>query len=188
MGGTVRAFLAVELAPPLHAGLVALKAELATHCSGVRWVRDEGLHATVKFLGATPEALLPAVQAAIADPVRRSPVLAAHVRGLGAFPSRRRPRVVWVGLECPGLAEVAVAIDAALEPLGFAREQRAFAAHVTLGRVTGGAGAPALAAALDTHDTIDLGRGPIAAVSAYRSDLRRGGALYTKLWTIPFGG
>jgi len=185
---TIRAFLAVDVSPEIHAALVELKGELARTGAAVRWVRDEGLHATVKFLGAVPEAQLPALRAALTDAVHPRPPLAASVRGLGVFPTLQRPRVVWVGLECAPLAALAAAIDGAVEPLGFAPETRPFRAHITLGRVNGPAGWPRLEAALHAHWGNDLGNCPLAELVAYRSDLRRDGAVYTKLWTIPFGG
>ena len=106
-----------------------------------------------------------------------------------ARPSRRRPRVFWVGLDCAPLAALAAAIDAALVPLGFAPEQRPFRPHITLGRATGGSGGPErLEQALERHWHDDFGDCALRELIAYRSDLRRGGAVYTKLWTIPFGG
>jgi len=187
-GDTVRTFFAIEVAPPIHAALVALKAELAQTDAPVRWVRDEGLHATVKFLGAVHEAMLPDVHAAVAAPVRATPPLAACVRGLGVFPSAKRPRVFWVGIDCAELAGLAAAIDQALVPLGFVPEQRAFRAHITLGRATAPIRHGHLDGALERHRQDDFGGCTLRELIAYRSDLRRGGAVYTKLWTIPFGG
>jgi 2'-5' RNA ligase len=184
----VRTFLAVAVAPPIHARLVALKRELSQTEAGVRWVRDEALHATVKFLGAVPEPALPAVRAALSEAIAGTPRLAAAVRGLGVVPSLQRPRVIWVPLVCQPLTALAAAVDAALAPLGFAPEQRAFRAHITLGRVNTMRNWSALEAALRAHWSDDFGECELGALIGYRSDLRRDGAVYTKLWTIPFGG
>lgn len=184
----VRAFLAVEVSPSIHAALVTLKHELERSGAAVRWARDDGLHATVKFLGAVPEARLPALRAALTDAVGKTGAMIAGVRGLGVFPTLTRPRVVWVGLDCPPLARVAAAVDTALTPLGFAPETRPFRAHITLGRVNGPHGRQRLEAALRAHWSDDFGRCAIGGLVGFRSDLRRDGAVYTKLWTIPFGG
>lgn len=184
----VRTFLAVEVAPAIHAALVDLKRELARTGAAVRWARDEGLHATVKFLGGVPEAQLPALRDALTDAVGTTPPLRAAVRGLGMFPNPKRPRVVWVGLACQPLTAVAAAVDGALAPLGFAAENRPYHAHITLGRVKELRGWAPLDAALTAHRDDDFGDTTIDQLVAYRSDLRRDGALYTKLWTIPFGG
>jgi len=181
-------FLAVEVAPPIHAALVDLKRDLSAHGAAVRWVRDEGLHATIKFLGAVPDAQVPELRASLAEAVGATPPLRAGVRGLGVFPTLQRPRVVWVGLDCAALTQVAARVDAALTRFGFAPETRAFTPHLTLGRVKSTQGWAALAAALRAHWTRDFGTCELGELVALRSDLRRDGAVYTKLWTIPFGG
>jgi 2'-5' RNA ligase len=184
----VRAFLAVEVSQPIRTALIELKRELQASGAAVRWVRDDGLHATVKFLGSVPETLVPDIEAVLRIAVGGCQPLTAAVRSLGAFPSTTRPRVVWVGLDCPALADVASAVDQALLPLGFAAETRPFRAHITLGRVSGPAGRVHLRDALDARRDDAFGSCAIAELIAYRSDLRRGGAVYTKLWTVPFGG
>ena len=185
---TVRTFLAVEVAPPIHAALADLKRELSRSDAGVRWVSDAGLHATVKFLGAVPEATLPAIRAALTHAIGATPTLPAVVRGLGAFPTLKRPRVIWVGLDCQPLTAVAAAVERALQPLGFAPERRAFRVHITLGRVNTMRNWPVLEDALRAHWSDDFGACDLGELIGYRSDLRRDGAVYTKLWTIPFGG
>jgi len=181
-------FIAVEVAPAIHAALVDLKRELAQHGAAVRWVRDEGLHATIKFLGAVPDAQLPELRAALQDAVEASPPLPAAVRGLGVFPTLKRPRVLWVGLDCAPLAGVAARANAALAQFGFTPETRPFTPHFTLGRVQSTHGWARLEDALHAHWTDEFGSCELAELIAFRSDLRRGGAVYTKLWTIPFGG
>jgi RNA 2',3'-cyclic 3'-phosphodiesterase len=184
----VRSFLAVEVAPEIHAALVELKQELSTAGAAVRWVRDAGLHATVKFLGGVPEAQLPVLHDALTAAVGGMAPPRASVRGLGMFPNPKRPRVVWVGLDCQPLTQIAAAVDAALAPLGFARETRPYHAHITLGRVKELRGWAPLDAALQAHRSDDFGSCTLGELIGYRSDLRRDGAVYTKLWTIPFGG
>lgn len=184
----VRTFLAIDVAPAIHAALAELMHELARTGAAVRWVHDAGLHATVKFLGGVPAQRLPALRDALTDAIGTTPPLRAAVRGLGLFPNPKRPRVVWAGLACQPLTAVAARVDRALAPLGFAAENRPYHAHITLGRVKDMRGWPPLAAALAAHRDDDFGVCAISELIAYRSDLRRDGALYTKLWTIPFGG
>jgi 2'-5' RNA ligase len=184
---TIRAFLAVEVPPPIDARLVALKRELAAARADVRWVRDDGLHATVKFLGRVDPARLAALRVALTPPLAAGAVIPARVRGLGAFPSLRRPRALWVGLEAPALADLARGVDAVAARFGFAPEARPFHPHVTLGRVHGSRGWGRLEDALKLHWTDDYGVFEIGALAAFRSDLRPDGAVYARLWTIPLG-
>ncbi|MGD9763609.1 MAG: RNA 2',3'-cyclic phosphodiesterase [Candidatus Binatia bacterium] len=184
----LRAFVAVELPPTSHARLVALKRELAEIEPAVRWTRDEGLHATIKFLGSTAAETVDALRAALTAPIARVPPPAVRLRGLGAFPHVHRPHVLWAGIDCPALGELAARVDAAAAGLGFASETRPFHAHVTLARLDGARFGAALDASLRAHWEDDFGGGALRELVAFRSDLRPGGALYTKLWTIPFGG
>jgi 2'-5' RNA ligase len=183
----IRSFVAIDVAPPVLKALQGLHAELARHKADVRWVRPEGLHMTLKFLGYVEAPRLEKVRAALEAAVREHAALRARVHGLGAFPSLRRPRVLWVGLEGDGLAELAAAVDAALEPLGFEPEKRAFTPHVTLGRVNSLRGWPALEEDFKAHLDDDFGDSDVTAVTIYQSTLRRDGAVYTALWTIPLG-
>lgn len=183
----MRAFLAVDLDTDVQARLVALKAELARHGAAVRWVRDEGLHITVKFLGSVSEDTLDTIHDALAPQLAQRPPLDATVGGLRVLPDARRPRVVCVGVDCPRLAEVAAAADAVAARHGIAPETRAFLPHVTLGRVRDPRQWAPLGAALRARPTEVVGKCRFDALLAYSSDLRPDGAVYTKRWSIPFG-
>jgi 2'-5' RNA ligase len=181
----IRAFLAVELGADVHARLVRLKGDLADGRAAVRWVRDDGLHNTIKFLGPVSAQRLEEVRLATSRALAAFPAFSVGVRGVGVFPSPRRPRVVWVGLLSGKLVELAKRTEAALEPLGFAREHRPYKPHVTLGRVAGPRGWAVLEERLKEHGDDDFGFCDIDRVIAFRSELKRGGAIYTKIWNIP---
>lgn len=183
----IRSFVAIDVAPPVLKALQGLRAELARHQADVRWVRPEGLHATLKFLGSVETPRLEKVRAAIETAVREHAALCVRVRGLGAFPSLHRPRVLWVGMEGDGLVELAAAVDAALAQLGFEPEKRAFTPHITLGRVNSLHGWPSLEEDVKAHLDDDFGDSDVTAVTIYQSTLRRDGAVYSALWTIPLG-
>jgi 2'-5' RNA ligase len=180
----IRSFVAVDLDAPVRRAVSDLQGALRRTNADVRWVRPEGLHVTLKFLGAVDPARLERVHAALAADLRDQPALHVSVRGLGAFPTWRRPRVVWIGLHGEGVAALAARIDATLAPLGFAPEQRAFTPHLTLARVNSPRGWPRLEEACKAHLDDDFGASDIGAVTIYRSTLQRGGAVYAPLWTI----
>jgi len=116
----------------------------------VRWVRLDGLHVTLRFLGPAPEEALPA----ITDAIRRTAAASAGFRvvvdGAGAFPNPTRPRAIFLDIVegASDLATLAQAVEAALEPLGWPRSDRPFKAHLTLARSDGVASGPAVAARL----------------------------------------
>jgi len=181
----IRSFVAVDLDAPVLQAVTDLQGALRRVNADVRWVRPEGLHVTLKFLGSVDPARLERVHAALAGDLHDQPALHVSVRGLGAFPNWRRPRVVWVGLRGEGLGALAARVDGALAPLGFERERRPFTPHLTLARVNSPRGWPRLEEACKTHLDDDFGASDISAVTIYRSRLQRGGAVYTSLWTIP---
>ena len=180
----IRSFVAVDLDAPVRQAVDDLQSELRRINADVRWVRSEGLHVTLKFLGSVDPARLERVHATLAADLHDQPALYVAVRGLGAFPNWRRPRVVWVGLHGEGLVALAARVDGVLAPLGFEREHRAFTPHLTLARVNSLRGWPQLEEGCKSHLDDDFGVSDIGAVTVYRSTLQRGGAVYSPLWTI----
>ena len=105
----------------------------------VRWVRPEGLHLTLKFLGTVEESRVPAVEQAFVAACVGTPSLSLSLRDFGTFPAARRPRVIWAGLEAdPALELLAHRLESQFEALGFPVEGRPFRPHVTLGRIKEG--------------------------------------------------
>jgi 2'-5' RNA ligase len=133
----MRSFIALEMPPEVKEFAAGLIKELKPSGADVKWVEPMNLHLTLKFLGEVdPSAtadIINALEGACAGPA--APSLGAV--GCGAFPNARAPRVVWLGLtgEVAPLAALARSVEAAMEPLGFAPEGRAFKPHLTLGRV-----------------------------------------------------
>ena len=139
----LRLFVACELPDDVRDALGRLQAGLRRgDRAGLRWVRPEGIHITLKFLGGVEEGRVGEITPALASAIEPFE-LRVRPASLGGFPSLvagggARLRVVWVGLEgdVEGLAALAGRVDAALESIGFPSERRPFAAHLTLARVS----------------------------------------------------
>lgn len=186
----VRAFVAVRLDEATGASLGAEIERLRGVVRDVAWVAPDNLHVTVKFLGEVAEALLGPAGDALAPVAAAAPPFDLVVDGLGAFPSAARARVVWAGTRdgSAALGRLAVAVDAALAPLGFAAEARPFTAHVTLGRVRVPRRVPALETALAAAPGGPYGTVRVERLSLMRSDLAPGGARYRELRRLPLAG
>jgi 2'-5' RNA ligase len=158
---------------------------LCAHATDVAWVAPANLHVTLKFLGQVEEARVPTLTDALRAALADRGAMDVAVRGLGAFPSPTRPRVLWAGLEdaTGGMAALAECVDLCCGRLGFPRETRAFAAHVTLGRVREPRRQPALGEALARP--ADFGRLCVERVSLMRSELSPRGARYSELFAAP---
>ncbi len=136
-----RLFVAVPLPPEPLAACNALIAGVRAGPLGSvpRWVRLENLHLTVRFLGDTPPDLVPDVGLAVSDAIGRSGIAAFEVvlEGAGVFPGLRKPRALWLGIAhgAEELGSLAMALDPALEPLGWARDGRPYRPHLTVARL-----------------------------------------------------
>lgn len=188
----LRLFVAIELEEAALGALGTLQSELRRRgLDGLRWVRPEGIHLTLKFLGETPADRVPAIRQALAGAVKGMPAHTVSLGGLGTFGGRRNPRVVWVDLrgDLETLGELQQRVERALEAAGFPREGRSFSAHLTLARVrpeTARELSEAVALAVEAVRTPD-GEIPVREVSLMRSRLGPGGAAYERLAAFPLG-
>src|ERR1700685_1565964 len=127
----MRLFVAFDLPSAVRNALATLGQRLQP----ARRVRPESMHVTLKFLGETDPQKVPEIRAALA-PIRSAEPVAMDFRVLGFFPNEFKPRVLWCGVQAtPNLAELASAVEEALQPLAFARETRTYSPHLTLARL-----------------------------------------------------
>jgi RNA 2',3'-cyclic 3'-phosphodiesterase len=181
----VRVFAALDVPEAVCAALTDLSGRLKNTCPSARWVRLEGVHITLKFIGEVPPPQLEAICEALGD-LPNFATIATRFAGLGFFPSARRPRVFWAGVEAgPHLAELAAAIEMKLEPLGIPPEKRAFQPHLTLARLEPPQGTQALSVAVESLGAPEFGSATFEEFHLYQSVLKRSGAEYTRLMTYP---
>ncbi len=127
-----RLFVAIELPEDAKDDL----AHLCEGLQGARWTRDRQFHLTLRFLGELAPDRARNVEE-ILNAVRADP-FELELGGVGHFPPRGRPRAVWAGIRpCEGLTELHGRVASVLRRAGISPEGRKFAAHVTLGRLTG---------------------------------------------------
>ena len=185
----MRAFLALTLPDEVTRSLAALQRELAAAGADVKWVEPPNLHVTLKFLDEITEEQRRAVEVLLAEVGRDETAFALGLDRAGAFPSLSSPRVVWVGLG-EG-KERAIRLAERLEHdcggLGFRKEERSFAAHVTLGRVRSSRRLPLLSRALRECAWRPPAPWTVTALTLYQSVLGSDGPRYTVLTEIPLG-
>ena len=180
----MRCFVAVDLSSEVRAAVADVQARVraAAPRADVRWLDPHAFHLTLKFLGAVRDERVAAVSAALESAVAAPPI-ELEARGLGAFPTIRRPRVLWAGIAVgvPRLAALAAAVERVLVPLGFPSEGRPFQAHLTLGRVRSPRDAGALAKAIEAEGAVALGAWTVDEVVLYQSHLKPTGAVHEKV-------
>ena len=184
----MRCFVAIELSPELRSPLVRLLRQLP-RASGARWVTEDQLHVTLKFLGEVNEAQLPAVCEAIRTASSQVEPFRARLGPLGGFPSPRSPRVLWCGFDDPGghCARWVELADPLLAELGFAAEARAFTPHITLGRSKSPDGTAALREVLEKTAAPQAGEMLAQQVTLFESRLSPQGAQYTPVCRAALG-
>ncbi len=181
----LRLFVAVDVPEPVRELVVRALAPWREAFPAARWVPPENWHVTVKFLGRTWPRLLPWVEERVGAVAAGHRPFRIRASGVGAFPSLRRARVLWVGLDDPegGLRSLAGGLDAALEE-EFPPERRGFTAHLTVARSDPPVALP------EGFARTELRSEPfgVRALVLYRSHLGRPAPRYEPLRTFPLGG
>lgn len=183
--------LFIAFAPPQNvvAPVREVVARLRAVHADVRWEDSSKYHATIKFLGDTPEDRVDGLIDALSACAALSPPLSIAFDGLGVFPNPYRPRVVWAGItDADGtLDDLHRLIDRETAALGFAVEEKLFRPHLTLGKIKGDKNVVQL---LDTLKTCTLHCGPemIGEIEIVRSILHPHGSTYTTLRSFPLSG
>jgi 2'-5' RNA ligase len=170
----------VALFPPEELRRSLLESAQELEVSGrVRWVRPEGVHLTLKFLGETPEEAVEGLQQALSEVCARHGPFEVGLSGFGAFPSRRKARVIWSGVDAgaDSLRALAEDVERSLEKLGFGRERRPYSPHLTLGR----AGGRPVTLGPEERDPEVKDRFMARRIDLVESVLDRKGATYTTL-------
>jgi 2'-5' RNA ligase len=181
----LRLFVAVEIPDGQRAAVAAAIGPLRRAITTARWTGEQAWHVTLKFLGAVPDEQLAAVAAIGREVAAGSPPGSLQLTGFGAFPSPRRARVIWVGMDDAGgtLAAAAASLEERYAAAGFRAEARAWTPHLTVARLPlpGPVDLPAageLAAAAFTVSELVL----------FRSHLHPSGAVYEPIERFPLAG
>jgi len=192
MSETWRLFIAIPLPDAVIATLEEAQRMLkkAVPQRTVTWVAPHNIHLTLKFLGEVPVIQRDAISQALSRVAEQHSTFALNTAGLGCFPSNRNPRVVWVGLggDEEALRLLWDSVERAIAPLGYPTENRPFSPHLTLGRVRRDvlrADAQRLGAAVCEVTPPCEVLWSVTELTLFRSELKPGGADYTKLHNAP---
>ena len=187
----IRTFIAIELSTDVLRQVGSLQERIKADMPPglVRWVRPEGIHLTLKFLGDVQADRLETIAGALQAACAPHAPFTLTVGGMGVFPNSRRPRVVWVGVDEPTgtLSRLQRDVEQVIAPLGFPAERRPFSPHLTLGRVKRGRSAAELEALgqYTTRARVRVAKMAVDVVYLMRSELSPAGARYTELATAP---
>ena len=187
----MRAFVAIELSDDAKRALTALIQSLRERrIDGLRLVRPEGIHLTLKFLGNIDASRVPRIADALTAASARHTPFRLTLAATGFFPNADRARVLWIGVggDLRPLRDLQRDVDETLATLGFAAEKRPFNPHLTIARMRDSAARADRRRAANALAAYPLPHGiaiSANAVSLMQSDLRPGGAVYTRIAHAP---
>jgi len=186
-----RAFIAIEIPPKIqqaiHKAISSLRGEVGEL---VRWVPPDNIHLTLKFLGDVSLARVEQLTQMLRAEADSCPAFDIHIGGLGSFPSLKRARVIYIGIQAPAELEALVrGIESASRKLGYesdANGRRGFSPHLTIGRVNQKISASEgqkIRRAIEAAKIDSLGTARVDSVQLYKSELKPSGSVYTKLFS-----
>jgi 2'-5' RNA ligase len=163
-----------------------VKRELSGICSGLpngRWVKEEQIHLTLRFIGEVDDKVFQEIKKNLAE-IESLP-FSIRLAGVGCFPSRAQPRIVWAGVD-PGepVSALRNKVEAAMVNLGLPPEGQKFSPHVTLARLRDTPPA-AITRYLSTNTLFTGSRFEVKEFYLYSSVLTKNGAVYRVVADYP---
>jgi 2'-5' RNA ligase len=189
MQQSIRTFIALELPPTVLSLLCTVQQELEQLKIRARWVRPENIHLTLKFIGDIEPGDVDAICAAMTAAANEFSPITLTVRGIGVFPTIKRPRVIWVGLDgdIRSLLALQSRLEDKLAEAGVAKDKRSFKAHLTLGRIKQPPGPAVIRQMMTEYATLSSDEFTCDQVILFKSDLKPSGAVYSQLKQTSMG-
>lgn len=186
----LRTFIAVDIPPNIQQAIQHNVENLRkTIGNSVRWVPVHNIHLTLKFLGDVSSANVEMLTQMLRIEADSCPSFDLSISGLGSFPNSKRARVLFIGIQVPaGLEALQRGIESATTKLGYESDPRPFSPHLTIGRVRDHIPASdqqRLRKTLEETKIDSLGIARVDSVHLYKSELKPGGSVYTKLFSAP---
>ena len=179
----IRLFISVELPDEIKKNIGSLIEGLKKSKAGVKWVKPRNLHLTLKFLGWVEDSQVDRIIELSAKSVAGAGGFKARFEGLGAFPSGKSPRVIWVGTAEGGdaLCKLAKTLEKTTSGAGFRTEEREFKPHLTIGRVKERKGLEKLTKQIGGIKDAGFGEVLVDRINIMKSTLTPNGPVYENL-------
>lgn len=179
----MRAFIAIELPEEIRSALASLQNELKKSGADVKWVETGNIHLTMKFLGDKDDKKIKQIALALQETAQNNHPFPASIGTLGAFPSTKSPRVIWVGVNLgqDQICRVAVDLETKIALIGIPKEDRAFSAHITIGRTRSALNLEKLTQVLEEKKDFFGGKVlefKISKLTLFKSTLTSKGSIY----------
>ena len=189
LAAKIRTFIAIELPDKIQSDIRQLKHSFLPYRFDIRWVKPLNMHLTIKFLGDVDPADLDTIGKLLSDIAGNFPSFDLIPRGLGVFPSLKRPRVIWIGIagQTDVLGSIQQSVNGGLNEIGFTTEKRPFRGHLTFGRIKSRVDQDRLLDALHAQQKFVSKAFTVENLVMFKSELTPSGPIYTKLYEVPLG-
>lgn len=179
----MRAFIAIELSDQIKDTLAQIQSYLKDSDADVKWVEKENIHLTLKFLGEINEKKLQQIKTVVDKIGKLSKPFEITLKDIGVFPKIGSPKVIWAGLDKGAKESIDIAkhMDEELSKMGFEKESRPYAAHLTIGRVRSPKNKEALKEKILNFQLSAVNFQLISSIALFQSTLTPNGPIYTKL-------
>jgi len=180
---TIRVFIAIEIDSEIKNKLSEYLSKLKRTGADVKWVSPENIHLTLKFIGHIEKDAVLNLNKIVNDAVVGIEPFSISIGNIGAFPSLKKPRVVFVCVQERGnrLLDIYEKLDKGVEQLGIKKESKKYVGHITLGRVKSQKDISKLKNALNSETECCFGREMVTSISLIQGRLTPTGPLYTRL-------
>ncbi len=187
----LRTFIAVDFPPETLTKITKIIGYFKTQTpmDALKWVSAENLHLTIKFIGDIPEDKLAQVKMVIKKSLVDKHPFKIGVGGLGMFPNKHNPRVIWLGVTYDQtLRDIHHVLNHSLKSTGIEPDNRDYSPHLTIARIRQRAREETrqeIGATLSKFKIDSLGEIKINEIILYQSELTRNGPIYTPLLSQP---
>lgn len=185
----IRCFISIELPQEIKKNIEKEIKKLKETPVDIKWVQTDNFHITLKFLGSTPQSLIPEIKTRLTEAVKGQRCFSIEFKGAGVFPTTKYPRVIWIGIrDSDKLVSLQADVEMALSGIGFEPEERRFEPHLTIGRVRSQKAREALIREITNLKDTVFGKIEVKEISIMKSELHPQGPRYERLEEIILSG
>ncbi len=185
-----RLFIAIELSKQQKEEVLKLQQKLKGFLEGVSWVKPEGMHLTLKFLGDTEPDLIDNIKKAMDNSVVSVNQFKLAIGYSGVFPSVHKARVMWIGVREgeTALKHLAQNLDINLSSYGFKPEKRSYKPHLTIGRIRRPIPVHLIKRFIEQENSFYTSSSIAEEIVLFESQLTPKGSIYTVLYKNGLAG
>ncbi len=185
----MRTFIAIQIPDIVKSELVQIIDKLKSSQADVKWIKPEGIHLTLKFLGNIDEQKATEVKEVLNKAAKAEIPFEITLEGLGAFPKPASPKVIWTGVKegAQNTINLVKNLEEQLEKIGFEKERRSFYPHLTLGRLRSPQNKGKLSSLLESTEFKSSSIIKVTRLALIQSTLTPTGAIYNPLYQAELG-